>query len=84
MAFVDKKPLLLSTHPHTPPRSLKDSTASSKMKITKEKGVGICSLSCNTLGVEVHARTSKWGLGRVISESIIHTNLHKLNKLVNV
>jgi hypothetical protein len=36
-------------------------------------------------GREGHARAPGWGLWWVISESIIHTNLHKLNnKLVNV
>jgi hypothetical protein len=32
-----------------PPNSLKDSNASSKVKTTKEKGVGIHSLAHNTL-----------------------------------
>jgi len=49
----------------------------------EEKGVGICSLTCNTLRVERHAKVQGWGLGRVTSKSIIHTNLHKPNKLVN-
>jgi hypothetical protein len=34
-----------------PPHFLKDSNASLKVKTT-EKGVTICSLVCNTLGVE--------------------------------
>jgi hypothetical protein len=35
-------------------------------------------------GVEGHARPPGWGLGRVTSNSIIHTNLHKPNnKLVS-
>jgi hypothetical protein len=35
-------------------------------------------------GVEGHAGTSIWGLGRVKSKSIIHTNMHKPNnKLVS-
>ncbi len=38
----------------------------------------------NTSEVEEHARASGWGLGRVTSESIIHTDLHKPNnKMVN-
>jgi hypothetical protein len=38
-----------------------------------------------TLRVEGCVGAPKWGLGRVISESIIHTNLHKPNnKLVSV
>jgi len=41
------------------------------------------SLVHSTSGVEVHARALGWGLGRVTSKSIIHTDLHKPNKLVN-
>jgi hypothetical protein len=51
----------------------------------EEEGVGVHSLACNTLGVKGHAGAPKWGLGQVISESIIHMNLHNPNnKLVNV
>jgi hypothetical protein len=32
-----------------PPNSLKNLDASLKMKITKEKGIGVCSLVCSTL-----------------------------------
>jgi len=32
------------------------------VKITEEKGVGVCSLIRNTLGVEGRAKTPKWGL----------------------
>jgi hypothetical protein len=61
-----------------------DSTASLKVKTTKGKGVGAHSLAHNTLGVEGHVGVPGWGLGRMISKSITHTNLHKLNnKLVN-
>ncbi len=67
----------------TPPNSSKDSNVNMKVKTMKE-GVGICSLTHNILGVEGHARASRWGLGRLTSGSIIQTNLHKLNnKLVN-
>jgi hypothetical protein len=36
-------------------------------------------LACNTSKIEGRARALKWGLGQVISESIIHTDLHKPN-----
>ncbi len=50
----------------------------------EEKKVGIRSLTCNTSGVEGHAKAPRWGLGKMTSTSIIHTNLHKPNnKLVN-
>ncbi len=62
-----------------------DSTASPKMKTTEGEEVWAHSLACNTLKVRGHARASGWGLGRLTSKSIIHTNLHKPNnKLVNV
>ncbi len=55
------------------------------MKITKEERIGVHSLARNISRVEGHAGTPGWGLGRVTSKSIIHTNLHKPNnKLVSV
>jgi hypothetical protein len=49
-----------------------------------EEGVRVCSLARNTLGVNGHAGAPGWGLGRMTSKSIIHTDLHKPNnKLVN-
>jgi hypothetical protein len=67
-----------------PPNSLKDSNANSKMKIMKEKGVGVCFLIHNTSGVKRMSGTPKWGLRQVTSESIIHIDLHKPNnKLVS-
>jgi hypothetical protein len=49
------------------------------------EGVGIHSFARNILGVEAHAGAQGWGLGKIISESITHTDLHKLNnKLVNM
>jgi len=75
------------THPH----SLKDKKYKNefienmnlKMQIAKE-GVGICSLACNTLGVKGCDGALGWGLGRMTSGLIIHTDLHKPNKkLVN-
>jgi hypothetical protein len=38
----------------------------------------------NTWGVERRAGPPKWGLGRITSKSITHTDLHKSNnKLVS-
>jgi hypothetical protein len=66
-----------------PPSSLMDSNASPKVKTMEGKGVGACSLARNTLGVEGHAGALGWGLRRLTSKSITHTNLHKPNnKLV--
>ncbi len=43
------------------------------------------SLARNTLGVERHVGAPRWGLKRMTSRLIIHTNLHKPNnKLVSV
>jgi hypothetical protein len=42
---------------------LKDSNVSPKLETIKEKGVGIHSLICNTLGVEECAGVLGWGLG---------------------
>jgi hypothetical protein len=54
------------------------------MKTLEGKRVGVHSLACNISKVEGHAWTSGWGLGRLTSKSIIHTDLHKPNnKLVN-
>jgi len=51
----------------------------------KEKGVGVRSLTCSTLGVEGHVGAPGWGLKQMTSSSIIHTDLHKPNnKLVSV
>jgi hypothetical protein len=66
-----------------PPNSLIDSNVSPKVKTTEE-GVGACSLARSISGVEGHAKALGWGLGRMTSGPIIHTNLHKPNnKLVN-
>ncbi len=55
------------------------------MKIAKEQGVGAHSFVHNTLGVDERVEDLGWGLGRVTSKSITHTDLHKLNhKLVSV
>jgi len=61
-----------------------DSIVSPKVKITKGKGVEAHSLAHSTSGVERHAETSGWGLGRLTSNSTIYIDLHKPNyKLVS-
>jgi hypothetical protein len=68
-----------------PPSSLMDPTVSPKMKTTKGEGIGACSLTHNTSGVEGRVGALRWGLGRLTSKSITHTDLHKPNnKLINV
>jgi len=55
------------------------------MKTTKEKGIGAHSLAYNIFGWEECVVAPKWGLGKMISGSIIHIDLHKPNnKLVRV
>jgi hypothetical protein len=44
---------MIRKHNDAPPHSLKDSNASPKVKTIKE-GVGVCSLTHNTSGVEKH------------------------------
>jgi len=69
---------------NTPPSSLMDLIVSPKVKTTEGEGVGVCSLVCNTLRVEGCVGGPGWGLGRLTSNSITYTNLHKPNhKLVN-
>jgi hypothetical protein len=63
----------------TPSHSLKYSNLNSKVKTT-EGGVEVTSLTCSVSRVEGLARALGWGLGRMISESIIHTDLIKPNK----
>ncbi len=73
-----------STPCDTPPHSLKDSNVNLKMK-TMKKGIGACSLTPNTLGVEGHVGALGWGVRRVTNRSIIHIELHKPNnKLISV
>ncbi len=67
-----------------PPNSLMDSTASPNVKTSEGEGVGVHSLACSILGVEGCVGASGWGLGRLISNSITHTDMHKPNnKLIN-
>jgi hypothetical protein len=49
----------------------------------EEEWVRVCSLTHNILGVKGRVGAPGWGLRRVTSGSIIHTDLHKLNKLVS-
>ncbi len=68
-----------------PPSSLMDLITSPKVKIAKGEGVGAHSLVSGTSRVEGHDGALGWGLGRLTSNSITHTDLHKPNnKLVNV
>jgi hypothetical protein len=74
--YTFKKSIRLSD---TPPSSVMDSVASPKVKTMEGEGVRACSLACNTLGVEGCVGAPKWGLGRLTSNSITHTDLHKPN-----
>jgi hypothetical protein len=68
----------------TPSHSLKDSNVNPKVETTKEEGVGVHSLTCSFSRLQRCDRAPRWGLGHVISGSIIHTYLHSPNKkLVN-
>jgi hypothetical protein len=61
-----------------------DSTINPKVKTMEGEGIGACSLTHNISMVEGHVGTPGWGLGRLTSKSITHTNLHKPNnKLVS-
>jgi len=61
-----------------------DSIANPKVKTAEGEGVEKCSLVCSTSRIEGHVGTLGWGLGRLISKSITHTDMHKPNnKLVN-
>jgi len=67
-----------------PPSSLMDSIESPKVKIVEGKGIGAHSLARNTSKVEGCFGILRWGLERLISKSITHTDLHKPNnKLVS-
>jgi hypothetical protein len=61
-----------------------DSTVSLKVQIANKEGIGVRYLIHSTSGVKGRVGASRWGLGWVISGSIIHLNLHKPNnKLVS-
>ncbi len=57
---------------------------STKMKTIEGEGVGAHSLFLSTSGVKGCDEAPGWGLGRLTSKSITHTDLHKTNnKLVS-
>ncbi len=72
--MCSKIPTLHRASINTPPSSLMDSTLNPKVEIPEGKRVGACSLARNTLGVKGRVRAPRWGLRRLISNSIIHTN----------
>ncbi len=49
---------------------MKDSNASLKVKTTKEKGVGACSLPCNTSGVKGACYSS--GMGTKMNDKCVN------------
>jgi len=54
------------------------------VKTLEGEGVEVHFLAHNTLWVEGRVGVPGWGLGRLTSKLIIHTDMHKLNnKLVN-
>jgi hypothetical protein len=65
------------------PRLLDGLNYISKGEIIKRRRSWGCSLNRNTLGIEGRVGTLRWGLGRMISKSIIHSDLHEPNKLVS-
>jgi hypothetical protein len=54
---------------------LMESTTSPKVKTPKGEGVGARSLVHNTSGVDGRVGALGWGLGKLTSKSIIHTDL---------
>jgi hypothetical protein len=76
-----KKEVIALMHPHIP---WKTQMRVQKWKQQKEKGVEVRYLIRSTSRVEGRAKAPKWGLGWMLSGSIIHTNLHNPNnKLFN-
>jgi hypothetical protein len=70
---------------NAPPHFSKNSNAIPKMKTMEEEGIGVHSITRNIVRIKGRVGTLGWGLRRVISGSIVHTNLHKPNnKLVSV
>ncbi len=58
--------------------------ASPKVKTMEGKNIGARSLACSTSGLEGRVGAMGWGVERLTSNSITHTNLHKPNnKLVS-
>ncbi len=52
------------------------------MKTAEGKGVRARSLARSTSGVEGRVGALEWGLGKLTSNSIIHTDLHKPNNML--
>jgi hypothetical protein len=76
--------VVLNMDVDAPPSSLMDSTTNPKAMTTKAEGVRAHFLARNTLRVEGRVGALGWGLARLTSKSITHTNLHKPNnKLVS-
>jgi hypothetical protein len=59
------------------PNSLTDSTMSPKRENNRRIKDWAHFLACSTSRVEGRVGAPRWGLGRMISKSITHTNLHK-------
>jgi hypothetical protein len=54
------------------------------VKTMEGKNIGARSLACSTSGLEGRVGAMGWGVERLTSNSITHTNLHKPNnKLVS-
>jgi len=57
---------------------------SPNVKTSKGEGVGVHYLACSISRVEGCVGASGWGLGRLISNSITHMDIHRPNnKLVS-
>jgi hypothetical protein len=69
------------------PQAFIDSTVNPKVKTMEEKKLGHTPWLATFWGYKgmlMRARALRWGLGRLTSDSIVHTDLHKPNnKLVN-
>ncbi len=63
----------------THPKLLDGLIASPKVKTLEGERVRACSLTRSTLGVKGCVKALGWGLGKLTNNSIIHTDLHKLN-----
>ncbi len=61
------------------PKLLDGLIASPKVKTMEGEGIRAHSLARSTSRVEGRVGTLGWGLGRLTSNSIIHTDLHKSN-----
>jgi hypothetical protein len=78
---------LKETHVDAPPSSklLNGFNCESKDEDNRRRKSWGAFLNSQHFGVEGHAKAPRWGLRRLTSKSITHTDLHKPNnKLVNV